>query len=137
MENEGYIYPQKIHRTKQVNFEPIEIHYKVHSYAYKQFNNIKTLIKKKNNKIFKSSQIFANLKILYANLKRFSFHAIEQKGTSGKEFYVENSVQLLDDQEFGNLFCLHLKNTENNKCIIVNGIEEDVLELVRKNFFSL
>lgn len=133
MENEGYIYPQKIHRTKQTNFEPLEIHYKVHSYAYKQLNIIKTQIKKKDF-CFNSFQINNNLKALYANLKRFSFHAIEQKGISTEEFYVKDPIQLLANEKLGSLVSSINYNIDDDECYIIDDLQNDISQLV--NFFS-
>lgn len=126
MEKEGYIYPQKIHRLKQVNFEPLEIHYKVHSYACKQLTNIMFQIKRRDI-IFNSIQINNDLKVIYANLKRFSFHAIEQKGISLPEFYVENPLQLLNEEKLGSL-----TYSNKNHYIIIDEIHiTDITEVVR------
>uniref|UniRef100_A0A915EB69 Uncharacterized protein n=1 Tax=Ditylenchus dipsaci TaxID=166011 RepID=A0A915EB69_9BILA len=50
----------KIHRSKQINFEPLEIHYKLHSYALKKVNEWKNM-----NKFQLKSSLHSSLSTLH------------------------------------------------------------------------
>ncbi|KAI1707240.1 hypothetical protein Ddc_14940 [Ditylenchus destructor] len=87
LEKEGYTYPQKIHRTKQTNFEPLEIYYKVHSYAHKQLSTYKA--KQARTLALGSLEASAtHLTKVHAFLEQFSHYGVATRtGKSDQRFY--------------------------------------------------
>jgi tetratricopeptide (TPR) repeat protein len=109
MEEEGYIYPPKINRSKQVNLEPLEIHYRVHVYALKLAQEAM-----KNRLTTPSSQLTRNLKVALNYLNAFAEYGVAKKaGGSGDAFYAVANV---------------LEN---------DGNEDDISHLVSNHFLSV
>uniref|UniRef100_A0A914EE58 C-type lectin domain-containing protein n=1 Tax=Acrobeloides nanus TaxID=290746 RepID=A0A914EE58_9BILA len=116
MEEEGYIYNGKIKKSDQKNFEPLEIHYHVHSYALKLlrrtkmhpeqvYENLKTLrIVAFYLRVFLDHGITREALQGLASEKKISFHDVDQIRLS-----VENILNA--DGDFG---------TEENKASFVS-----------------
>jgi len=75
LEKDGYKYPAKVNRDKQANFEPLEIYYKIHSYALKK---TRRLVREGSKSL---SQVKEELLTIEAHLRRFS-HCGVVKGSS-------------------------------------------------------
>ncbi|KAI1706080.1 hypothetical protein Ddc_15471 [Ditylenchus destructor] len=92
MEKEGYSYPQEIDRTKQTNLEPLEIYYKVHSYALKQLTTYKA---KQARTLGSLIAYVTHLTKVHAFLEQFSHYGVATgTGKSDQRFYEELQMSL-------------------------------------------
>lgn len=91
LEQAGYQYPQKVNRTKQTNLEPLEIHYKVHSYALKTLRRLRLALKQPLMcGEFRRHSV--ELRTVYNSLYQFAHHAVEHRGgRCALEFYADTS----------------------------------------------
>ena len=80
MERDGFTYPPKVSRSKQINFEPLEIHYKVHSYALKMLKQQLKEIEEVGKQGL-SYDALGPLTEILAQLKRFGNYGVEKGQT--------------------------------------------------------
>uniref|UniRef100_A0A0N4ZTN0 TPR_REGION domain-containing protein n=1 Tax=Parastrongyloides trichosuri TaxID=131310 RepID=A0A0N4ZTN0_PARTI len=85
LREEEYYVPTKISKINQMNFEPLEIYYKVHSFSFKRNNELRYLYKKckDENRI----KFFKELKIIYRYIRIFHSHdAVKQTPLPSNEY---------------------------------------------------
>lgn len=131
MESECYTYPAKIHRTKQTNIEPLEIHYRVHAYAVKLVRKLRA-----PQLPLASANCERRVRVVREFLQVFAAYGVAKKtGSSGQAFYDTSkctSVAALDQRDDDDLVVEHLVRPRPTSIQTISASVQvsDVVEMV-------